>query len=700
MNQLSEKMPDSDGTVPARALLLAQDWSSSPLGPPDNWPQELVTVVNLLLDSRFPMFVAWGPELAFLYNDEYAKVMGDKHPAGFGRPFSEVWAEIWPTITPIVADALAGKSSYFEDLPLMVLRKGYLEQAWFTFSYSPMRDSTGSACGIYCAVVETSARVLSEKRQAFQLELADRLRPLLFPEEIIHTASNLLGGHLGVSRVYYSEIDDERNTFHVLGKWQDGDMPALPGNGRMDDYGAMLLSSLRLGSPFVVDDVEADARVAATREAYAALHIRALLVIPLVKSGRLAITLNLTKPAPYRWTAQDILDAKDMAERTWSAAEKAQAQAELREADRRKDEFLAMLAHELRNPLAPISAAAELIGMAQFDPSRLKQTSQIIIRQVSHMTGLVDDLLDVSRVTRGLVSISKSEQDVKNIVANAVEQVRPAMEARRHHLLIDLAPESVQVLGDQKRLVQILTNLLNNAAKYTPPGGHISVRMRSSTDEVELTVEDNGIGIAPDLQMRVFDLFAQGERTSDRSQGGLGLGLALVKSLVALHDGTVTCASEGIDKGSRFSVRLPRLAARPSAPEHPPSSALRRASKGLRLMVVDDNEDAARMLAMLLEALGHQVLVEHDPFRALERARVERPEVFLLDIGLPGMDGNELASRLRAQAETAQAKLIAVTGYGQARDRSRALAAGFKHYLAKPVDMPKLTGLLADIGNA
>jgi CheY-like chemotaxis protein len=168
--------------------------------------------------------------------------------------------------------------------------------------------------------------------------------------------------------------------------------------------------------------------------------------------------------------------------------------------------------------------------------------------------------------------------------------------------------------------------------------------------------------------------------------------------LVALHDGSVTCASEGIDKGSRFTVRVPRLAARPSAPENPPSSVLQRARKALRLMVVDDNEDAARMLAMLLEALGHQVLVEHDPFRALERSRVERPEVFLLDIGLPGMDGNELARRLRAQAETAQAKLIAVTGYGQARDRSTALAAGFKHYLAKPVDMPKLTGLLAEIG--
>ncbi len=369
----------------------------------------------------------------------------------------------------------------------------------------------------------------------------------------------------------------------------------------------------------------------------------------------------------------------------------------LRDADRRKDEFLAMLAHELRNPLAPIGAASDLLSMARLDPERIRVTSEVIGRQVRHMTGLIDELLDVSRVTRGLVTLDRAELDMKVIIGEAVEQVQPLIESQRHHLTVDVAPEHANVLGDHKRLVQIAVNLLVNSAKYTPPGGHIRLGMAVPDGHVVLTVQDNGIGIEPDLQPRVFELFSQGQRKSDRSQGGLGIGLALVRSLVDLHGGKVECFSEGPGRGSTFTVTLPRhmtpAAAEPA--QAGPSAETRRAS--LRILLVDDNVDAACMLAMLLEAAGHEVAVEHASLLGLERARRERPDVCLLDIGLPDVDGKELARRLKAAPETSGVVLIAVTGYGQEHDRDSAFEAGFDHHLVKPVDCARLMRILDEL---
>jgi PAS domain S-box-containing protein len=388
----------------------------------------------------------------------------------------------------------------------------------------------------------------------------------------------------------------------------------------------------------------------------------------------------------------EIQDLKNSGEELQQAVDK------LKEADARKDEFLAMLAHELRNPLAPIRAAAELLKVVKLDDARVQQTSEIIGRQVDHMTGLVDDLLDVSRVTRGLVELDKTPLDMRHIVTDAVEQVNPLIWSRRHHLVLHLSPDAATVRGDGKRLVQVITNLLNNAAKYTHEGGNIVLKTEVRDGKVLLNVIDDGIGMEPKLAARVFDLFAQAERTPDRSSGGLGLGLALVKSLVELHGGTVTCTSEGIGKGSNFTVCLPLVPVQSKPSElQQAGSRLQVPKKALRVIVVDDNVDAARMLAMLLEASGHQVVVEHGARRALERARIESPDVCVLDIGLPEINGNEMAQRLRSQPETANTVLIAVTGYGQTHDRESALAAGFHHYFVKPVDMTKLVTLLAEI---
>jgi signal transduction histidine kinase/CheY-like chemotaxis protein len=402
------------------------------------------------------------------------------------------------------------------------------------------------------------------------------------------------------------------------------------------------------------------------------------------------------------WTysrAVPMLDARGEIEEWIGAAsditERKLAEEKLKESDRRKDEFLAMLAHELRNPLAPIGAAAALLQRARLDEGLVRKTSEIIGRQVGHMTALIDDLLDVSRVTRGQVELDEAALDMRAIVADAVEQVMPLVRTRHQQLDVDVPAQAMPVMGDAKRLVQILANLLNNAAKYTQEGGRLRLDAAVRDGAVVVDVVDNGIGMAPELAARAFDLFAQAERTSDRASGGLGLGLALVRSLVELHGGTVTCDSRGLGQGSRFTVTLPLLAeqAAPAVPRDGAHAAARESS--LSIMVVDDNVDAAETLGLLLEASGHQVIIAHDPFAALERARIEAPQVCLLDIGLPGMDGYELARRLRAQPSTAHALLVAITGYGQDSDRRLAAAAGFDRHLVKPIDLDALQDVLA-----
>ncbi|MET0859211.1 MAG: PAS domain-containing protein, partial [Telluria sp.] len=338
----------------------------------------------------------------------------------------------------------------------------------------------------------------------------------------------------------------------------------------------------------------------------------------------------------YRWILARALPIRNEADAIvrWMGAgtdihDQKLTQEALRVADRRKDEFLAMLAHELRNPLAPISAGADLLRLVPANEARVRQISELISRQVKHMTGLVDDLMDVSRVTRGLVTLDKEMLDARHIVTDAVEQVRPLIDARGHHLAVHTPPESALVVGDRKRLIQVITNMLNNAAKYTAPGGSIVLKMDAGGGQVLIRVTDNGIGMGPEMVGRVFELFAQAERTSDRAQGGLGIGLALVKSLVELHDGDVTASSPGLEQGSEFTVRLPRMAQPLVAAEHPPIGVAAAPAQGLRVMVVDDNQDAAIVLGMFLETAGHDVAVEHDAMSALARATIDQPDACL-----------------------------------------------------------------------
>ncbi len=370
-------------------------------------------------------------------------------------------------------------------------------------------------------------------------------------------------------------------------------------------------------------------------------------------------------------------------------------QAHLQQEHQRKDEFLAMLAHELRNPLAPISSAAQLLRMLFAHEPRIREASDVIGRQVRHMTHLVDDLLDVSRVTRGLVTIDKTTVELGAVVHEAVEQIAPVIKARRHTLTLDLAPHPLYVSGGRTRLIQVAANLLNNAAKYTPECGQLHVSLALQGDSVVLQVGDNGIGIAPDLLPGVFDLFTQGQRTPDRAQGGLGLGLALVKKVVELHDGTVEAQSDGPGQGSTFTIRLPLL--QDAAVAAVPAAAVPAVVHARRILVVDDNVDAGRTLAMVLETAGHRVTVQHSAQAALHHAAQEAFDVILLDIGLPDMNGHVLAGALKALPHGAGAALVAVSGYGQEQDRRMSREAGFAAHLVKPVRADELTETIARV---
>lgn len=414
-------------------------------------------------------------------------------------------------------------------------------------------------------------------------------------------------------------------------------------------------------------------------------------VEPFSGSGERRIILN--SGAPIRGETGNIVGAVVA---QMDITDRIKAEEALRHADQKKDEFLAMLAHELRNPLAPITAAATVLASRSINEAMVRRASEIIARQAKHMTGLIDDLLDVSRVTRGKVDLENTRLDARDIIAEAIEQVRPLLEKHHHRLSVRLSPVPLIVYGDRKRLIQVMTNLLNNAAKYTPDGGEIDITLEAELEQITIAVCDNGIGMTSDLINNAFDLFSQGARGLDRSQGGLGIGLALVRSLVHLHHGTVSASSDGAGKGSRFSVSLPRLdAAGVSMRETVPDDL--QAVASLRVAIVDDNEDAATTLALFLESFGHQVSIAFTASDALRSVPCFGPDVCLLDIGLPEMNGFDLARALRANPATANAALIAVTGYAQARDRHDALSAGFDELFAKPIDLKSLNTVLLRI---
>lgn len=371
---------------------------------------------------------------------------------------------------------------------------------------------------------------------------------------------------------------------------------------------------------------------------------------------------------------------------------------ELRDVDRRKDEFLAILAHELRNPLGPIRHAAELLGQLEPDAlPALDNARLMILRQTAHMVRLVDDLLDVSRISRGKIALRRADVALADVLRTALETSEPHVRQRQHTLTVHLPGDAVWVHADSVRLSQVVGNLLNNAAKFTPPGGAIRLEAVLENGEAVIRVGDNGIGITREQMAGIFDLFTQAGHSADRVQDGLGIGLALVKTLITLHGGTVRASSAGLGQGSTFELRLPAVApggAAAAGNASVPVPALP-AGAARRLLVVDDNADSVEMLAALLSIAGHEVHMAHDGAGAIEAARRLRPDLVFLDIGLPDMSGIQAAHILRQDADLKGTVLVALSGYGQDKDRADAIASGFDHHLTKPVTFETLTETIA-----
>jgi len=536
----------------------------------------------------------------------------------------------------------------------------------------------------------------SESRHAFLLRLGEALRRLADPMAIQVEASRLLGERLLTDRAYYAEIDEAQGYIRVERDSVRGGVSSMVGRYLLGDFN-WVGPTFRMGRPVVVADTRTSPFIRdADRPAVAAVSVAAFVAAPLIRGGRLVAALCVNDLSPRAWTPEEVELVRDTAERTWEAIERARAEEHLRDANARKDEFLAMLAHELRNPLAPIRTGLELIRRGGDTVVTVERVRGMMERQVAHMVRLIDDLLDVSRITSGKIVLQREPTPLGSLVHSAVEANRAAMADKGIDLRVELPKDPCVIDVDPTRFVQILSNLLHNAAKFTSDDGAVCIsatitQPRSDVlPRVSISVVDSGIGISPELLPRVFDLFTQGETRSPQS--GLGIGLALARRLVELHGGRLDVHSEGHGRGSEFVIQLPLAATQPA-----PAIERRADEQPLerRILVIDDNQDAANAMAMLVQAMGGEARVAYDGESALEMLQEYQPEVILLDIGMRGLGGYETCQRIRHVLGN-RVLLVALTGFGQEQDREKATRAGFDAHLTKPIDGAALAAVFAD----
>ena len=530
-----------------------------------------------------------------------------------------------------------------------------------------------------------------------RLDLLNRIehatRPLVDALDVMQVTTQLLGEHLGATRCAYADVEPDNDRFTIRSDWARPGVPSSAGVYSLDLFGSRARVNLRNGRHLVVHDVDHELGDDDGGSMFNAIGIKAIVCAGLVKGGRLVAMMAVHQSVPRQWSEEDLRMITEVVERCWTHIERVRDAAMLRDQDRRKDEFLVTLAHELRNPIAPMLYAIALMKRDQ-DPSRLARRVDVIERQAAHMVRLVDDLLDVSRINRGRVELKRELIDIAPLLVQAVEAATPALEGSRHRVTLQLPDVSAPVNADPARLVQVVTNLLNNAAKYTPEEGDIRLSSWVDGPMVVVELEDNGLGIPPEDQVRLFDLFTQLPHTGQKAHGGLGIGLSLVRSLVEMHGGRVSVRSAGLNQGSTFRVELPlavSVATRPTV-----AQAVAAGNCG-RVLIVEDNPDGLRTLMELLESNGHAVLGVPDGPAALRVAGEWQPDLALLDLGLPSMDGYEVAARLRSDLGLTDTRIVALTGWGTEQDRARTTAAGFDAHLTKPVAPERLLQLIDDL---
>ncbi|MGM9480617.1 ATP-binding protein [Roseateles sp. NT4] len=637
-------------------------------------------MVRLILNTGHPMYIWWGDENACLYNDAYRECIGpERHPCSLGRPAREVWEEIWPIIGPQIEQVREGRGATWNVNHLVpITRHGRREDVYWTYSYSPIDDelSPHGIGGVLVVCTETTEQVLATQRMAAE---RDQLGQLF--EQAPSFMTLLSGAHhrFEIANPSYRKLVGGRD---VVGKTVAEALPEAVEQG----YQLLLDSVYASGEAYIAKGAKFSYQ-GSPGEPGAERFVDFVYQPIKGSDGRVTGIFVEGADVTDRETADAALRASEAKYR-----ELAQALAESNQA---KDEFLATLAHELRNSLAAIRNALTLQRRARHDERILESSGDIIERQMAHMVRLIDDLMDLSRLTRGIVELKREPLSLIGVVRQAVEASHAGVEQSGHQLVAHLPEQDCVVDADETRLIQVLSNLINNAAKFTPQGGHIEVSLRSEAEMAVVTVRDDGIGIAPDMLERVFDMFAQVQRSHDQVGGGLGIGLTLVRQLVERHGGSVEARSAGAGQGSEFVLRLPLATHAVLQPA--PAAAVQAGATGmgLRVLVADDNADAAESLSELLAMSGHEVKTAADGLAALAIAEAFQPQAMLVDIAMPGLNGHELCRRVRQTPWGREALMIAASGWGQQGDRQRSLEAGFDHHLVKPVHYAAVDELLA-----
>ena len=650
-------------------LIRAKDWGRTPLGAPETWRPGLKAMVRMALTTQHPIFIFWGPQAIGLYNDAYRVSLGpEKHPSILGMPGRQAWGEIWPVIGPQIDTVMrGGASTWHENQLVPIYRNGGLEDAYWTYSHGPIDEPTApnGVGGVLVICTETTRQVMAERRQAIE---RDRF------EELFQQAPSFMAVLRGPTHV-----------FEMVN-------PAY----------------LRLvGGRAVIGKSVAEALPEALKQGFVELLDRVYSEGVSYTAHRAQLSLQPAPGAPFATRYLDFVyqPMRDVSGQVTSifvegvdVTEKEDLLQALQKSDRRKDEFLATLAHELRNPLAPIVTASHLLSRTDLTRERIVECGLLVKRQSGIIALLLDDLLDISRITSGKLMLIKARVQARVMVDSAVEAVQPLLESKHHRLRLTLPEEPLFLDADPLRLPQILLNLLTNAVKYTDAGGEIGLDVYPSGGHVHFDVSDNGIGLTPEHCQQLFQMFYQVQSGAERSQGGLGIGLALTRGLVELHDGAITAHSGGPGLGSTFRVSLPALAGLAAAPVEgaalPAVQTTR--TREYRVLVVDDNVDVARTLEMSLDLDGYDVRLAYGGEDALRTAAQFRPHAVFLDIGMPGMSGYEVAGRMRAEDWGRDVLLVATTGWGQAEDKRRALAAGFDLHMTKPISPDTVAKLLAE----